>query len=217
MSPEGPARVSPEGRAEGAGPRLILASTSPYRRALLGRLGLAFEARDPGVDEAPLQRAATDAEAMVCALAEAKARAVAALEPDAIVIGADQCAVLEDGSAPPRILGKPGTVEATVDQLAALVGRTHALLTAVCLVDTRSGAVRTELDVQRLTMRPLSREVLRRYVEAERPLDCAGGYRIEGLGVALFERVEGADPTGIVGLPLMRLAARLTALGLPVP
>jgi septum formation protein len=208
--------VSLDGDPAGGRPRLVLASTSPYRRALLERLGLAFEVRDPGVDEAPIQRAATDAEAMVRALAEAKARAVAATLDDAIVIGADQCAVIEsDGGA--QILGKPVTVEAAVAQLVELAGRTHTLLTAVCLVDTRSGVVSTELDVVRLTMRPLSIEALRRYVEAERPLDCAGGYRIEGLGVALFEGVEGVDPTGIVGLPLMRLAARLTELGLPVP
>jgi septum formation protein len=188
--------------------RLVLASTSPYRRALLERVGLAFDVVSPGVDEEALRHLAP--EAMVRALAARKAEAVAA--DDALVIGSDQALDL-DG----EILGKPGTVERACAQLARLAGRTHRLLTAVAVRDTATGRVEVALDTHRMTMRPLSEAQIARYVELDQPLGCAGSYMLERAGVALFERVdadpETADDTAIVGLPMMKLLALLRRFG----
>ncbi len=189
---------------------LILASTSPYRRDLLARLALPFTTIAPGVDEDTVKRTAPDALAVVTTLARAKAQAVAASRRGAIVIGSDQAATL-DGI----VLDKPGSAANAQAQLARLQGREHRLLTAVAIVHPR-GLVEF-VDTTLLAMRTLSAAEIARYVAAERPFDCAGSYKIEGLGIALFERIVGGDPTAIVGLPLLRLAAELRALGLPVP
>ncbi len=187
--------------------RLILASTSVYRRQLLERLGLKFECVAPGVDEStcpesiPLERARR--------LAYAKAVAVSAYYQDAVVIGSDQ--VLDfDGLT----LGKPGTDEAACLQLRQLAGREHRLITAVAL--SGPSGIWTHHDVTRLVMRPLSDREIARYVERDRPLDCAGSYKFESLGVALFSRIESEDPTAIVGLPLMALVKGLRFFGIPV-
>ncbi|MCB9729937.1 MAG: septum formation protein Maf [Deltaproteobacteria bacterium] len=188
--------------------RLVLASSSPYRRALLERVGLDFEVASPGVDEEALRHLAP--EAMVRALATAKARAVEAA--DALVIGSDQALDL-DG----EVLGKPGTAERARAQLGRLSGRTHRLLTAVSVYDTATGALSSALDVHRMTMRRLSEEQIARYVALDAPLDCAGSYALERTGVALFERVEAdpdnADDTAIIGLPMLKLLALLRRLG----
>ncbi|MEZ4267260.1 MAG: nucleoside triphosphate pyrophosphatase [Myxococcota bacterium] len=188
--------------------RLILASSSPYRRALLERLGLPFDVASPGVDEDALRHMAPDA--MVRALAVAKAEAVVA--DDALVIGSDQALDL-DG----EVMGKPGTAERARAQLARLAGRTHLLLTAVAVRDTRSGDVAVALDTHRMTMRALSPAQIARYVELDQPLWCAGSYMLERTGVALFERVEAdpetADDTAIVGLPMMKLLEILRRFG----
>ncbi|MBL8728853.1 MAG: septum formation protein Maf [Planctomycetes bacterium] len=189
---------------------LVLASTSPYRRELLARLRLAFTCAPPGVDEGAVKRSGREPAAVVAELARQKATAVAARFPDAIVIGGDQCACL-DGA----VLDKPGTVAAAIAQLQRLSGRSHELHTAVAIVHPAGLVAWT--DVTRLTMRPLSDAEIERYVTAERPLDCAGSYKIEALGIALFERIESADQSAIQGLPLLRLAAELRALGLSVP
>ncbi len=189
-------------------PRLVLASTSPYRRQLLERLGLPFEVRSPGVDEAAHRDLAPDAQAT--RLAELKAQAVAA--PGALVIGSDQLVDL-DG----EVLGKPGSAEAAVAQLRRMAGRTHRLVTAVAVHDVDAGRTRTALDVHRLTMLPLPDALLERYVALDAPLDCAGAYRLEGRGLALFSRIEAdpdtADDTAIIGLPLMKLIGLLRAFG----
>lgn len=189
---------------------VVLASTSRYRAALLDRLGVAFTAVAPGVDETPLQSSGLAPRAMVQALALEKAQAVAAHHPNAIVIGSDQCAAL--GAL---VLGKPGTEARAVAQLEQLSGQTHDLWTAVCVL--APGGQRYEtVDHHALTMRALGRAQLEAYVARDQPLDCAGAYKIEGIGVALFERVTGQDSTAIVGLPLMWLSATLAALGVDV-
>lgn len=188
--------------------RLVLASTSPYRRALLERLGLPFECVAPGVDEDAYSAGSPDELALT--LARAKAAAVSAMCPGAVVIGGDQV-VVRDGD----VLGKPGSAEAAVAQLRRLAGRAHELISAVAVVG--AGRWWSHVDVTRLTMRPLDDGEIRRYVERERPYDCAGAYKIESLGVSLFDAVEGSDPTAIVGMPLMALARGLREFGFRVP
>ncbi|MEI7036969.1 Maf family protein [Fulvimonas yonginensis] len=190
--------------------RLVLGSTSRYRAELLRRLTADFEQRAPGTDET-LRPGETPAEG-VLRLAAAKADAAAQGLPDALVIGSDQIAEL-DG----RALGKPGSAEAARVQLAACAGREVCFHTALCLLDTRDGRRRTHVDVTRVWFRPLSGEEIARYVERERPLDCAGSFKCEGLGIALFERIENSDPTALVGLPLIALARLLREAGLALP
>lgn len=190
---------------------LVLASTSPYRRQSLQRLGLTFEAVDPRVDEDAHKTTGLSPRALVELLAVEKARACSARYPQAVIIGGDQCAEI-DGQA----LGKPGTVERAAEQLQRLCGRTHRLLTALCVLDSASGQELVRVDEHLLTVRPLSNAQVRRYVELDLPLDCAGSYKIESLGIALFERIEGTDPSAITGLPLMTLAAMLTLVGIDV-
>ncbi len=191
-------------------PPLILASTSRYRRALLERLQLPFEALAPGVDEAALAGEAPAARARRLALA--KARAVSARHPQAAVIGSDQVAVC--GAA---ILDKPGDATRCRAQLAGLAGREARFITAVAVVCEARGFVDEFCDTTLVAFRPFGAEEIARYVERDQPWDCAGGFRGESLGVALFERVESSDPTGLVGLPLIRLAASLRALGHALP
>lgn len=190
-------------------PRLILASTSPYRRALLERLGLPFECRRPGVDEdAEKSRWSYTPTGLVTHLARAKALSVA--EPRATVIGSDQMVVLGT-----RILGKPGSLAGAMAQLSDLSGKTHELLTAVSVV--QKGRVLQHLDAARLTMRSLNPEEIERYVHADQPIDCAGSYKLESRGIALFESIESADQSAIVGLPLIGLTTILRNLGFPIP
>ncbi len=188
--------------------RLILASASRYKREALERLGLPFDCEAPDVDETPLPGEAP--ETLVLRLCEAKARAVSARCPAALVIAADQVAEL-DG----MILHKPGTPERARVQLAAMAGRTHRLLTAVAVTD--GARLERRLDVHVLTMRPLSREAIARYVARDNPVDCAGAYKIERAGIALFASVVGADPQAIVGLPLMSLVDLLARFGVELP
>jgi septum formation protein len=190
--------------------KLVLASTSRYRRELLARLGVPFEARAPLCDEEALKVPGLAPEALAARLALAKAESLRDAEPGAAIIGSDQIAAI-DGT----ILGKPGSAARAEEQLSRLAGRTHALVTAVAVV--HPGGVLAHLDVTRLTMRPLGAEALARYVAADAPLDCAGSYRLEALGVALFSRIESADHTAIVGLPLMALTEMLASLGFPIP
>lgn len=191
---------------------LILASTSPYRRALLERLGVPFQAVAPGIDEDRCQARDMVPRALTEALAREKAEAVASLHPDAIVIGSDQVADL-DG----RVLGKPGSVEAAIDQLRSMSGRSHRLITSVAVVHHERNLVATHTDLTSLTMRSLDDTALRRYVEADLPLDCAGSYKLESRGITLFERIVSDDHTAIVGLPLIALTTILRSLGLPIP
>jgi septum formation protein len=191
-------------------PRVILASTSAYRRGLLARLGVPFECLPPGCDERRL--AEEPARALAERLARLKAEAVAALHPDAVVIGSDQVAVRG-----PEILGKPGTVERCTQQLQASSGREVAFLTAVHVVDGRHGRTESHLDQTIVRFRQLGAGEIARYIAADAPLDCAGGFKAESLGIALFERIESVDPTALTGLPLIYVSAALRRAGIPVP
>jgi septum formation protein len=188
---------------------LVLASTSRYRRELLGRLGLSFEVASPGVDEAP--RPGEDGAALALRLAQAKARAVADTHPGAIVIGSDQACV-----AGGRLLGKPGTEEAARAQLALLSGATAVFHTALCVLDGRNGREWLGSTPTEVVVRPLSTDEIARYVARERPLDCAGSFKCEGLGIALFDAIRSDDPTALVGLPLVLLCRFLREVGVAV-
>ncbi len=189
---------------------VILASTSPYRRALLDRLGIPFRSLAPEVDEDAYKAGGLSPLALAEVLALAKARSLSDARPDSIVIGSDQVASLDD-----LPLGKPGSVASAEAQLSAMSGRSHELITAVAV--RHRGETIAHTDVTTLTMRRLSADEIRRYVEADRPLDCAGSYKLESRGIALFERVVSDDHTAIVGLPLIAVTTILRSLGVRVP
>jgi septum formation protein len=189
---------------------LILASTSRYRAGLLGRFGLAFNSAGPAVDEAEQPRESPRERAF--RLSEAKAEAVAAQYPEAVIIGGDQVAAL--GS---RILRKPGNAMTCREQLRLLSGSAAEFHTA-CTVRCVAGTVKlTHVDTTRIVFRTLSDAEIDRYIEREQPFDCAGGFKAEALGIALFERMESQDPTAIVGLPLIWLAGALRTAGYALP
>lgn len=193
---------------------LVLASTSPYRRELLARLGLPFRCTAPGIDEDALRAGLSSAESappvLAQLLARAKAAAVAAREAAAVVIGSDQVCAL--GA---QVFGKPGNADAAAAQLLALQGQRHQLFTAVAV--QRGSEVVAFTDVTTLRMRALTADEVRRYVEADRPLDCAGSYKLERAGIALFEAIDSQDHTAIVGLPLLALASTLRRFGCLLP
>lgn len=190
--------------------KLVLASTSAYRRALLERFGLPFETARPEVDETPLPGEAPPATAN--RLAVAKARAVATDHADALIIGSDQVAHLGN-----EVFGKPGTVERAIAQLQRMRGESVVFHTALALINTRSGAVHVDSVPTRVVFRKLSDAEIVRYVDKERPLDCAGSAKSEGLGITLLESLSGDDPTALVGLPLIALARMLRAEGVALP
>ena len=194
-------------------PRLILASTSPYRRMLLEKLRLAFDTAAPDCDETAWP--GEGPEALVRRLAEAKARSVAdRLTGPALVIGSDQVAALDDS-----ILTKPGDHDRARRQLEACSGRSVVFHTGVALADTRAAdtALRIEAVTYRVDFRALTAGEIERYLAADTPYDCAGSIRSEGYALTLFERMHGDDPNALVGLPLIRLAAMLRAAGLVLP
>jgi len=189
-------------------PALVLASTSRYRRDLLERLGLPFDCARPQVDEtaegdeAPL--------ALAARLASAKAAEVAARHPGSWVIGSDQVADLNG-----QPLGKPGTVEAACAQLAAMSGQTVRFHTAISLI--RDGESLSAMDTTQVRFRALQAPEIARYVAIEQPLDCAGSFKCEGLGISLFEAIDSRDPTALIGLPLIELCGLLRRAGFAVP
>lgn len=190
-------------------PRLVLASTSPYRRELLARLRLPFEVTGPGVDETP--RAGEAPAALSLRLAREKAAAVAARFADAVVIGADQVAVL-DGAA----LSKPGSHDLAVQQLRALRGRRVTFLTAVAVARGAPGRILDRVVPTEVRFRDFGEAAIEAYLEADRPYDCAGAAKMESLGIALVERVDSPDPTAVVGLPLIALVDLLAEFDVPV-
>jgi septum formation protein len=191
--------------SQGGSRTLLLASTSRYRRELLGRLGLPFEARAPAADESALP--GEPPERMAARLAAAKARSIAA--QDAIVIGSDQVASL-DG----RLLRKPGRHDVALAQLEAAQGKTVVFHTGVFVLDTGSGRSWAHVDQTDVRFARRTRRELDRYLAIEQPYDCVGSFMSEGLGVALFESIESRDPTALIGLPLIWLAAALKDAGL---
>jgi len=189
--------------------QIILGSASPYRAELLARLGLPFLQRAARVDETPI--AGEHPAALAQRLAAGKARAVGAGAPGAIVIGSDQTAECGD-----FILGKPGNFAKAREQLRQLSGRSARFHTAVALLDTRSNRLLGDLAVTEVRFRPLSDAEIDAYLHRELPYDCAGSFKAEGLGIALFDAIHSDDPTALIGLPLIRVRRLLQALGVAV-
>jgi len=186
--------------------RIVLGSSSPYRRELLSRLRLPFEIGLPEVDETP--RANETPRELALRLAVEKARAVARKNPDAAVIGSDQVADLEG-----EPLGKPGTHDRAVRQLRRMSGKVVVFQTAVAVVCEATGFEQVALAPVRVTFRKLGDEEIENYLQAEKPYDCAGSARSEGLGIALLDSIESDDPSALVGLPLIRTCRMLRAAG----
>ncbi len=190
--------------------RLLLASSSPYRRELLSRLRLPFDCSAPQIDETA--RPGELPEHLVRRLASEKARALAPTHQDHLIIGSDQVAVLEQ-----QILGKPHTFERAKRQLRACSGKSVSFLTGLALLDSRSGAIQVDCTTFMVHFRDLSDQRIERYLQAEQPFDCAGSFKAEGLGVSLFRATEGPDATSLIGLPLIRLVDLLNNAGVEVP
>jgi len=189
--------------------KLVLASSSRYRRELLERLGLPFTTRSPDIDERPLADEAPAA--LVARLARLKAEVVASAVPDAIVIGSDQVAF-----ASGAVLNKPGTADAAIAQLTTMSGATATFYTGLCVINANTGAVYTAVETVEVTLRTLTCAEIVDYVAREQPLDSAGSFKSEGLGIALFESVRSDDPTTLIGLPLIRLVEFLRLEGVAV-
>ncbi|MGF1613755.1 MAG: Maf family protein [Gammaproteobacteria bacterium] len=183
-------------------PTVVLASGSAYRRQLLARLGIPFLVVSPELDERRIEP--ETASELTRRLAEAKSNAVRDRHPNALIIGSDQVAVL-DG----EILRKPGSLEANIKQLMDSSGHPVQILTSLCLLNARTGRIQMDTVSATVHFRLLSRPQVEHYVRRERPFDCAGGFKSEGLGIALFSRVEAYDPTALVGLPLISLIKML--------
>src|SRR5688572_2580683 len=189
---------------------LILASTSRYRAALLGRFGLPFNTASPAVDEAEIAGEAPRARAL--RLSEAKAEAVASQYPEAVIIGGDQVTAAGD-----RILHKPGNASQTREQLKLQSGSSAEFFTACTVRCVATALNLSHVDTTTVTLRTLGDAEIDRYVEREQAFDCAGGFKAEALGISLFERMESRDPTAIVGLPLIWLAGALRTAGFTLP
>ncbi|TVQ71656.1 MAG: septum formation inhibitor Maf [Oceanospirillales bacterium] len=188
---------------------IVLASSSPYRRELLDKLGFAYRSKKPDVDETPFPDEAPNE--LVARLAETKARAVMQQFPNALIIGSDQVAVL-DG----EILGKPGTKSRAIEQLKKASGRCMTFLTGLSLLDSETGIAQTEVVPFDVHFRKLTDSMIDRYLEREQPFNCAGSFKSEGLGIVLFDKLDGEDPNTLIGLPLIRLTRLLEQAGVEV-
>ncbi len=188
--------------------QLVLASTSVYRQELLKRLGLSFKSQAPGIDEDAEKDKGLSPQKLAEHLAGLKARSL--LTPGQVVVGGDQLVHFQG-----QILGKPGSVKAAIEQLLSMSGQSHDLITAVCVSSDQGEVLFT--DITRMTLRNLTRSEVERYVEHDQPLDCAGAYKIEKLGITLMEKIETEDFTAIQGLPLMKLAKVLRDKGFQLP
>lgn len=191
-------------------PPLILASTSPYRRELLARFAVDFEVEAPGVSEG--HRSGESPADRALRLATAKAQAVSARHPHALIIGSDQVAAL--GA---EVLDKPGDAARCRAQLTKLSGHSASFYTACVLLGAQPPVHLAHVDTTTVVFRQLAEAEIARYVEHERPFDCAGGFKAEGLGIALFEYIESQDPSALIGLPLIWLASGLRGAGFPLP
>ncbi|MDH4608142.1 nucleoside triphosphate pyrophosphatase [Pseudomonas sp. BN102] len=191
-------------------PPLVLASSSPYRRELLERLRLPFTWSAPAIDET--RHPQESAERLVRRLALEKAQALATLHPNHLIIGSDQVAVLGE-----QILGKPHGFERARSQLLAASGTSVSFLTGLALLNSVTGNYQVDCVPFTVHFRELDEARISRYLEAERPYDCAGSFKAEGLGVSLFRATEGSDATSLVGLPLIRLVDMLLAEGVQIP
>ncbi len=189
--------------------QLILASSSPFRKALLDKLQLAYTTDSPDIDETPQQ--GESIEAMVQRLAEAKARALQDKYPDALIIGSDQSAALAG-----KVLHKPGHYERAFEQLRAASGQEITFYTGLSLLNTQTGVADTLCDPFKVRFRDLTDEEIRHYLEREEPYNCAGSFKSEALGISLFESLKGNDPNSLIGLPLIELCRLLKKQGMPV-
>jgi len=189
---------------------LVLASTSPYRAQLLEKLGLPFETAAPEVDES--RHPHESPVDLVRRLAEAKARAVAEHHPRALIIGSDQVACLGE-----QVLGKPGDPQRALAQLQSMQGRRVTFHTGLCLLNSAEDRVLVSCEDFHVHFRNLNEDQLRRYLDRERPYDCAGSFKSEGYGITLFQRLEGDDPNTLIGLPLIRLVEMLDVEGVSLP
>jgi len=188
--------------------QLILASTSPFRKSILEKLDLPFECIAPETDETPEQ--GEKPEQLVERLAIAKAQAVANNVKDALVIGSDQVAVMNN-----KIMGKPGDFDTAFKQLKAASGKRITFLTGLCLVNSKTGKIHSSVSPFHVVFRYLRDSQIENYLYKEKPFNCAGSFKSEGLGITLFERLEGDDPNTLMGLPLIRLNAMLEIEGMP--
>ena len=197
-------------------PALLLASSSPFRRELLAKLHLPFTHASPDIDESALPDESP--EQLVMRLAEEKARTLASDHPNTLIIGSDQVAVLTptEGGAP-QVLGKPGTREKAITQLRAASGQRVTFLTGLCLLNTATERSQVVCEPFHVQFRELSDEQIARYVDIEQPLNCAGSFKSEGLGIVLFSALEGRDPNSLIGLPLIALTEFLNEEGVVLP
>ena len=191
-------------------PTIILASSSPYRRGLLDRFLDSYEAISPDVDESNVEGRAPDE--LATHLARKKAEAVATNARQALVIGADQLAVLDD-----KVLGKPGDHQKAVEQLLAAAGKSVTFLTAVCILDPIGRTRHEHTDRTTVHFRQFDRRLAEAYLRHDQPYDCAGSFKLEGAGFVLFDAVNADDPTALIGLPMIWLAGRLLELGYLLP
>lgn len=183
-------------------PKLILASSSPFRRELLSRLGLDFESVVPEIDESPLPN--ESAVKLAQRLAQIKAQSVAAHYPNALIIGSDQVAIIGE-----EMIGKPGNYEKAAEQLLRASGQIMEFYTAICLLNSATGDLQLDVVPFAVKFRQLDNKIIINYLTRERPYNCTGAFKSEGLGIALLENMRGDDPTALIGLPLIRLTQML--------
>ncbi len=189
--------------------KLVLASSSPFRKALLEKLHLKFETSSPDIDETPI--AGESIEKMVMRLSESKAKALTTQYPDALIIGSDQSAALNG-----KVLHKPGNYEVAFEQLKAASGQTITFYTGLCLYNSNSDQSETICEPFIVKFRTLSDSEIKNYLKREEPYNCAGSFKSEALGISLFESMRGDDPNTLIGLPLIQLCRMLKANGLAV-
>ena len=189
---------------------VVLASTSTYRAALLARLGVPFSIEAPQCNEIPLP--SESAPVLAERLAIDKAQSVASKNSTALIIGSDQVVCVVD-----KLMGKPGNKRAARAQLRQMQGCRVHIFTAVCIIDAAKNCRHVFQDTTSALLRTLTEAEIQRYIDADKPLDCAGSFKAEGLGISLFEEIESIDPTALVGLPLMGVARILRTAGIPIP
>jgi len=189
--------------------QLILGSSSPFRAELLAKLGLPFEAASPDIDEQALE--GEQPADLVRRLSEQKAQAIAAHYPNALIIGSDQVAILDN-----TILGKPGNHANAVKQLMAASGKTVAFVTGLALLNSHTGNIQSSVETYQVEFKQLSLDQIEFYLNKEQPYQCAGSFKSEGFGISLFNKLEGDDPNTLIGLPLIRLTEMLKAEGIDI-
>jgi len=189
--------------------QLVLASSSPYRKQLLERLRIPFQCMAPDIDESPVQGETPETTAL--RLARAKALILRTTFPEHLIIGSDQLA-----SHAGKLVGKPGSHDRALAQLRSFSGETVEFLTALCVYNSKQALSAEALVSTKVTFRTLDKRAIENYLIAERPYDCAGSFKVEGLGIALFEKVCSEDPSALMGLPLIRLCDLLADQGYPV-